>query len=107
LRDEGYTFDFAEEVNPEGLGGPDDGGNGAGVHDPLYAAWLHRTMEELVVLGVLEEVKHRPFIMNKMSVVEKSGYDPVTNPNQLLLVLDMRPVNKYLAPLRYSHETLY
>ena len=36
LRDGGYTFDFAEEVNPEGLGGPDGGGNGSGVHEPLY-----------------------------------------------------------------------
>ena len=66
LRDGGYMFDFTGDVEPSGLGEPDGGGNGSGVHDPEYASWLHRTIEELVVLGVIEEVKHRPYIMNKL-----------------------------------------
>ena len=86
---------------------PDGGGNGQGVHDPEYAAWLHRTIEELVVLGVIEEVKHRCFIMNKLSVVKKSGYDAVTDPNRLRLVLDQRPLNAWLSPPKYSHESMY
>ena len=86
-------FEFTGDVEPSGFGGPDGGGNGPDIHDPEYASWLHRTIEELVVLGVIEEVRHRPFIMNKLSMVKKSGYDAVTNPWRLRLVLDNRPLN--------------
>ena len=77
------------------------------MHDPEYAAWLHRTIEELVYLGVIEEVTHRPFIMNKLSVVPQSGYDPVMVPNRLRLMLDQRPLNQYLTPPAYSREILH
>ena len=107
LRDGGYMFEFTGDVEPVDLGGPGGDGNGQGVHDPEYVSWLHRTIEELVVLGVLEETKHRPFVMNKLSVVQKSGYDAVTNPNRLRLVLDQRPLNVWLEAPKYSHESLY
>jgi hypothetical protein len=43
-------FEFTGDVEPSGLGGPNGGGNGPGIYDPEYASWLHRTVEELVVL---------------------------------------------------------
>ena len=45
--------------------------------------------------------------MNKLLVVPKSGYEPVTAPNRLRLVLDQRPLNQYPTLPAYSHESLH
>ena len=93
LRDGGYKFDFNGKVPPMGLRIGKGDGNNPGVHNPSYAAWLHRTIEELCVLGVIEETKHRPYVCCPLGVVEKSGYNAQTNPNRLRLILNQRTLN--------------
>ena len=106
LRDGGYKFKFIGEVTPTGLGGKKGDGNNPGVHNPNFAAWLHRTTEELCVLGVTEETLHRPYVCCPLGVVEKYGYNAQTKPNHLRLILDQRALNDWLDASKYCHESL-
>ena len=94
LRDGGYKFDFNGKVPPTGLRRGTGDGNNPGVHNPSYAAWLHRTIEELCVFGVIEETKHQPYLCCPLGVVEKSEYNAQTNPSRLRLILDQRALNE-------------
>ena len=48
--------------------------NGRGCSDPRFVPWLVAAIEELVLLGVLEESRGAPHVVLPIDVVVKSGY---------------------------------
>ena len=67
-------------------------GNNPGCFE--YHEWLTAVIEELVALKICRQVAARPWVVSPLNVVQKSGYDPVSNPFRLRLILDMRYVNQ-------------
>ena len=105
LRD-GYTFEPSGVVPPVGIGGPGGDGNSPSCYAPEHAAWLRGVICELLLLGVIRETSTRNFVTCPLSVVAKAGWDPVTAPHRLRLILDQRSLNVFLNPPRFSMESL-
>ena len=80
-------------------------GNNPGCFE--YHEWLTAVIEELVALKICRQVASRPWVVSPLNVVQKSGYDPVSNPFRLRLILDMRYVNRYMRAERFRMEALH
>ena len=63
------------------------------------ALWVTLLLEELTVLGVVEEVDDKPHIINALNVVPKAN-------GKYRIILDLRPFNKYMKALKFSMETI-
>ena len=61
--------------------------------------WVTLVLEELVELGVVEEVDERPRIINALNVVPKAN-------GKFRIILDLRPFNKYMKALKFTMETI-
>ena len=103
---EGYAFDPSGVVPPVGIGGPGGDGNSPSCYAPAHAEWLRGVVCELLLLGVIRETRTRNYVTCPLSVVPKAGWDPVTAPHRLRLILDQRSLNSYLDPPRFSMESL-
>ena len=64
-------------------------------------------LAEMLLLGVISEVDHRPYLVSPLNVVEKSNWHPVTAPNRLRLILDQRELNAYLSAPKFRNESLH
>ena len=71
--------------------------NAQGARD--MALWVTLLLEELLELGVVEEVDDKPVIINALNVVPKAN-------GKYRLILDLRPFNKYMKALKFSMETI-
>ena len=60
---------FTDVVAPRGTGT----GNHKGTSE--HAEWLHDVFAEFVVLGIVTEVDHVPFVVNPLNVIPKGNYD--------------------------------
>ena len=71
--------------------------NAKGAND--LALWVTLLLEELLVLGVIEEVDDKPHVIYALNVVPKAN-------GKYRLILDLRPFNKYMKALKFSMETV-
>ena len=75
LEADGFVIDF--ETMPEPYACKR---NNPGASDPDYTPWLYGMIEESLVLTILVELDHRPFVRLPINVVTKSGYDVTSAP---------------------------
>ena len=78
LEADGFVIDFETMPKPYACKR-----NNPGASDPDYTPWLYGMIEESLLLTILVELDHRPFVRLPINVVTKSGYDVTSAPWRL------------------------